>query len=292
MKDTLTAKEIWDNLKSKYTTDGWYFKSQILNRLQEASYTFSKNISDSGLTIKTLLEKLNNAAITIQDHITFIIINFLGPNFETYVIVLNKKTRNGKVLANVDTILKNLKKDEIRMAGKSLLNNIKTGFSGRSSWSGQNARDCVGQGGHSGWGGRDSQGEQDSRDGAKNGSSKANYSDAWFHSFKKKWHIANFCTKPAPIPKDDNKSGKPPGTMTVDEVTLCQVRNLKKLDLLDYDETSHTYNSQDAFTNFRPMEKRPVQLQKNWLFLIVEKTLWKSSLILTLCSPKFFIFRP
>lgn len=31
LKDTWTAKEMWDNLKLKYTADGWYSKWQILN---------------------------------------------------------------------------------------------------------------------------------------------------------------------------------------------------------------------------------------------------------------------
>ncbi len=37
--------------------------------------------------MKTLLEELNDASITIQDHVTVKIINSLGLKFETYVIL-------------------------------------------------------------------------------------------------------------------------------------------------------------------------------------------------------------
>lgn len=58
--------------------------------------------------------------------------------FETYVIVLNKKACNEKVLPNLNTHLKSLKEEEICMAEKSLLNNVQTSFSGRFSRGGQN----------------------------------------------------------------------------------------------------------------------------------------------------------
>ncbi len=80
-------------------------------------------MSDFGLTLKTLLEELNNSAITIQDHVTVKIINSLGPKFETCVTVLNEKARNEKVLPDLNTLLKSLKEEEICMAEKSLLNN-------------------------------------------------------------------------------------------------------------------------------------------------------------------------
>lgn len=48
------------------------------------------------LTIKTFLKELNNILIIIQDYIIIKVIKFLGSKFETYIIVLNKKTYNKK----------------------------------------------------------------------------------------------------------------------------------------------------------------------------------------------------
>ena len=44
IKDEWSAKKMWDELKSKYTADGWYSKWQILNRLEEASYASRNNM--------------------------------------------------------------------------------------------------------------------------------------------------------------------------------------------------------------------------------------------------------
>lgn len=136
LKETWTAKEMWEIFQSKYTADGWYSKWQILNRLQEASYASSKNMSDFGLTMKTLLEELNDASITIQDHVTVKIINSLGPKFETYVTVLNEKARNKKKLPDLDSLLKSLEEEELHMTGKISLSNVQTSSSGGSSQSG------------------------------------------------------------------------------------------------------------------------------------------------------------
>ena len=88
---------------------------------------------DFGLTIKTLLEELNNASITIEDHVTIKIINLLGPKFETYVTVLNKKTCNKKKLPDLDLPLKSLEEERLRMTGKTSLNNVQASCSGGSS---------------------------------------------------------------------------------------------------------------------------------------------------------------
>ncbi len=95
---------MWDNLKSKYTEDSWYSKWQIFNRLQEGCYTSSKNMTDFGFAMKSLLQKLNDVAITIQNHITVKILNTLGAKFETNITILNKKACNEKRLPNLDIL--------------------------------------------------------------------------------------------------------------------------------------------------------------------------------------------
>lgn len=107
-------------------------------------------MSDFGLIMKTLLEELNNTAITIQDHVIVKVINSLDLKFETYVTILNKKARNKKVLLDLNTLLKNLEEEEICMAEKSLLNNVQTSFFGESSRGGQNSHGHDGQGSYGG----------------------------------------------------------------------------------------------------------------------------------------------
>lgn len=65
---------------------------------------------DFGLIIRTFLEKLNHAFITIQNYITIKIIYFLGPKFKIYITVLNKKSYNKKKFSNLNLLLKSLKK--------------------------------------------------------------------------------------------------------------------------------------------------------------------------------------
>ena len=74
--------------------------------------------------MKIFLEKLNNGSITIQDYITVKIINSLGPKFETYIMVLNKKACNEKKLLDLDLLLKILEKEELRITRKTSLNNV------------------------------------------------------------------------------------------------------------------------------------------------------------------------
>ena len=71
--------------------------------------------------MKMLLEKLNNAAITIQDNITVKIIHSPSPKFKRYFTVFNKKARNEKILLDLDELLKSLEKEKMYMMGKSLV---------------------------------------------------------------------------------------------------------------------------------------------------------------------------
>ena len=87
-------------------------------------------MSDFGLTMKTILKKLKNSTITIENHVTIKIINSLGPKFETYITILNKKAQNKKTFPNLDLLLNSLEEEEICMAGKTLLNNVQNNSSG------------------------------------------------------------------------------------------------------------------------------------------------------------------
>lgn len=64
-------------------------------------------MSDFGLNINFFLEKLNNIAIKIEDQIIIKVINFLSFKFEIYIIIVNKKAYNKKVLLDLNIISKN-----------------------------------------------------------------------------------------------------------------------------------------------------------------------------------------
>lgn len=148
-------------------------------------------MSDFGLKMKTFLDKFNDASIIIQDHITVKIINSLGLKFETYVTVLNKKVWNEKKLPDLDSLLKNLKKEEISMVGKFLLNNVQTSFSSKffqDSSGGKSQRGCGNQGSCG------NQGKCCDHSGSKGGnSSTLDYKNITYFCCQKIEHIANHC---------------------------------------------------------------------------------------------------
>lgn len=146
---------MWDNLRANYLAGSRDSKWQILTRLEEASYHSSKNMSDFGFTMRTLLEELIDASITFEDLLTAKIINSLGPKFETYVAGLNEKARNDKKLPDLYALLRSLQEEEV---GKSFWSNTRSSSSGGLARGCQRAR------------GRDSQGGRGGRSGARGGS--------------------------------------------------------------------------------------------------------------------------
>ena len=195
--------------------------------------------------MKTILEELKDSAITIEDHVTVKIINSLGPKFETYVTVLNEKARNEKTLPNLDSLLKSLEEEEIRMAGKTLLNNVQSNSSGGGGGGGQGSQGRGGRGQGRGGARGGARGGRGGRGGSRGGNSATDLRDATCHRCQKKGHISHSCPEPSPIPKDDNKSGRPLGAMTLGAISLLanQVGDLKNLDLLNSGATDHAHNS-------------------------------------------------
>lgn len=55
---------------------------------------------DFKLTMKTILKMFQDIGISIENHVTVKVINFLDPKLKTYITVLNKKTHNKILLLN------------------------------------------------------------------------------------------------------------------------------------------------------------------------------------------------
>lgn len=201
--------------------------------------------------MKTILKKLQDVPITIEDYVTIKVINSLGPKFETYVTVLNEKVHNEKILQNLDNFLKSLEKEEICMIGKTSFNNLQTSSSSRSS---QGSSGGQGRGGHRR---RNGQSGCNSRGGGKGKSSTtSDYKDTLCHCYQKKRHIANHYIELALVTKDNDKSGKVLGLVHLRAIRLSQIGELKNLDLLDSGAIDHAHNSRDIFINFCPMREK------------------------------------
>ena len=84
---------------------------------------------DFRLTINCIIEELQDTVIIIKDHVIVKVINSFDLKFEIYIIVFNEKTRNEKTLPNLDSLLKSLEEEKIRMTEKTSLNNIQASFS-------------------------------------------------------------------------------------------------------------------------------------------------------------------
>lgn len=243
IKDEWSAKKMWDELKLKYTADRCYSKWQILNRLEEASYASSKNMQDFGLRMKMLLEEVDNLNITIKEWVLIKIINSLGPTFETYDTVLNKKARTEKSLPDLDALVKSLEEEKIRLSGKNLLNTVQ----GNSQGGSLRGRD-RGRGGRGGRGGQRSRGG--GRGGSQNSTELKDYSNVTCYRRDKKGHSFRDC--PTKETKEEEstqgKSGKHLGAMMLNSSHSGDAINQN---LLDSGATEHANNCRDAFTNFR-----------------------------------------
>lgn len=239
IKDEWSAKKMWDELKLKYTADRCYSKWQILNRLEEGSYASSKDMQDFGLRMKILLEEVDNLNITIKEWVLIKIINSLGPTFETYVTVLNKKARTEKSLPDLDALVKSLEEEEIRLSGKNLLNTVQGNSQGGSSRG-------RGRGGQRSRGG--------GRGGSQNSTEPKDYSNVTCYRCDKKVHSFRDCPTKETEEEESTqgKSGKHLGAMMLNSSHSGDPINQN---LLDSGATEHANNCRDAFTNFRSVRE-------------------------------------
>ena len=132
-KDHWSAKEAWKFLKEQYTSVGWSSKWAVLNRLEEAHYETSNGIADLESSINVVLEDIEEQNITMKEYVTIKVINFLGPGFETYVIVLNEQARKENKLPDLGGLFKSLKEEELRMKDYERLHAIHGPRRGRSN---------------------------------------------------------------------------------------------------------------------------------------------------------------
>lgn len=102
------------------------------------------------LSIKTIFEEFQNAAITNKNRVIFKIINFLGPSFEIYIAIFNKKTYNKKSLPTLDKYLKSFKEEKICTTKKTSLNNFSASFANESFKNGLGSQGCEDHASHDG----------------------------------------------------------------------------------------------------------------------------------------------
>ena len=204
-------------------------------------------MQDFGLTMKTLLEEVNDLEITMKEWILVKIINSLGPTFETYVTVLNEKARTEKTLPDLDTLLKSLEEEEIRLSGKNLLNTVQGNTLGGSSRGGNRGRGSRGDR-------RGQRGRGGGRGGNQNSLEPKDYSNVTCYKCDKIGHSFRNCLTKETKDKDSTqgKSGKHLGAMMLNS---SHSGDLINQNLLDSGATEHANNCRDAFTNFRPVRE-------------------------------------
>lgn len=112
--------------------------------MEETSYAGSIDVPDFDRKMRTILKKIKNQQITIEEYVTIKIINFMDSEFDTYVTVLNDRARKEKTLPDLDDLLQSLKKEENRMKFTII---VAAMYSGREEYSGRGREDREGRGG-------------------------------------------------------------------------------------------------------------------------------------------------
>jgi hypothetical protein len=82
-------------------------------------------------TMRIILKEIHEQKIIIDEYVIIKIINSLGLDFETYVIVLNEQARKNKKLSDLDELLKSLEEEELRMKSLEVIHALH----GRGKWS-------------------------------------------------------------------------------------------------------------------------------------------------------------
>ena len=106
---TWLSSEAWSELKTKYSSKGWSTKWDVLNRLEQTSYSSSKDINSLGVKIVKILEEIKELDITMEEMVTIKLMNSLGSSFETYLTMLSQKARDDNKLLDLQALLSNLK---------------------------------------------------------------------------------------------------------------------------------------------------------------------------------------
>lgn len=91
----------------------------------------------------------------------------------------------------------------------------------------------------------------------------------------KKGYISHLCPNSSIISKDDNKNKRFFRVITLRAILLLanQVRDLKYLDLLDFENINNTHKSQDNNTNFCLMKKKVCIVIEKWINLYCQENI-------------------
>ena len=74
---------------SMYSSKAWPTKWNFLNRLEQTSYSSSKDMNNLGVKIVKILEEIKELDITMEEMVTIKLMKGLGSSFETYLTMLS-----------------------------------------------------------------------------------------------------------------------------------------------------------------------------------------------------------
>lgn len=109
---TWLSLKTWSELKTKYLSNGQSTKWDIFNKLEQTNYFSSRNISNLGIRIVKILDKIKELDITMKEIITIKLINSFSSLFNTYFTILSQKTGNENKLSDLQTLFSNLEDKE------------------------------------------------------------------------------------------------------------------------------------------------------------------------------------
>lgn len=109
---TWLSLEAWSELKIKYLSKRWLTKYDVLNRLQQISYSSSKDINSLGIKIVKIVEEIKELDIIVEEIVTIKLMKGLGSLFKTYLIMQNQKAKDDNKRSNLQALLSNLKDEK------------------------------------------------------------------------------------------------------------------------------------------------------------------------------------
>ncbi len=110
-----TPKDLWKNLKTRYTLQNWACKWNTLEKLQEMRHSDCKNIQEFMTKIWYVKSEIEDLEITMDEAITIQILNSLDSSFTQFLGILSHEAREKDKLLILENLAKSLEDKELQM---------------------------------------------------------------------------------------------------------------------------------------------------------------------------------
>ncbi len=110
-----TPKDLWDDLKTRYTLQSWASKWNTLGKLHEIRHGDCKNIQEFMTKIRDVKSEIEDLEITMDEAITIQVLNSLDSSFTEFLGILSHEAREKAKLPTLESLAKSLEDEELRM---------------------------------------------------------------------------------------------------------------------------------------------------------------------------------